>query len=56
MQITESQRADLLHLLRQGAKMARELTQLRKFDARSGERLALDFEEAARTILDADQQ
>lgn len=47
MKITESQTADLLHLLRHGASMAREMTAMHKFDARFGERLALDYIEAA---------
>ena len=46
MNITESQTADLLHLLRQGASMARELVTLHRLDARFGERLALDYIEA----------
>ena len=46
MQITNEKAAELGHLLRQGASMARELIGLRRLDARFGERLAKDFEEA----------
>lgn len=52
MKINQSQCSELNLLLRQGAKMARELTALRKFDARFGERLAQDFTDAADDLAD----
>jgi hypothetical protein len=52
MTITKSQCAEINLLLRQGAKMARDLTPLRKFDARFGERLAQDFTDAADELVD----
>lgn len=51
MEIPKSQCAELNLLLRQGAKMARDLTALRKFDARFGERLEQDFTEAADDLV-----
>ena len=40
------QQIELAHLLRQGAKMVRELKSLRRIDSRLAERLAKDYEEA----------
>ena len=46
MNIDETRAAEIAHLLRQGASMVRELVSLHRIDARFGERLAKDFEEA----------
>ena len=43
--------AEIAHLLRQGASMAREMIGLRRLDARFGERLALDYEEALADLM-----
>jgi hypothetical protein len=51
MEIPKSQCAELNLLLRQGAKMARDLTAMRKFDARFGERLGQGFTEAADDLV-----
>ncbi len=51
MQITDKKAAEICHLLRQGASMARELIGLHRLDARFGERLAKDFEEALTDLM-----
>ncbi len=51
MEITDEKAAELGHLLRQGASMARELIGLHRLDARFGERLARDFEDALAELM-----
>ena len=51
MEITDEKAAELGHLLRQGASMVRELVSLHRIDARFGERLVRDFEEALAELM-----
>ena len=45
------QQAEIAHLLRQGAKMVRELAALKRFEARFAERLEQDYNEALASVL-----
>ena len=51
MELTNEKAAELGHLLRQGASMARDLVSLHRLDARFGERLARDYEEALAELM-----
>lgn len=48
------QQIELAHLLRQGAKMVRELRDLKRLDARFSARLEADYNEALAAVLDID--
>ena len=50
------QQIELAHLLRQGAKMVRELRDLKRIDARFAERLETDYNEALAYVVDADKE
>ena len=50
------QQAEIAHLLRQGAKMVRELAALKRLDARFAERLEADYNEALAYVVDADKE
>jgi len=43
--------AEIAHLLRQGASMAREMIGLRRFNTRFGEMLARDYEQALAELM-----
>lgn len=45
------ERAELAHLLRQGASMVRELAALKRLDARFAERLEQDYNEALASVI-----
>jgi len=46
---------EIAHLLRQGAKMVRELRDLKRIDARFAERLEQDYNEALAYIMNEDR-
>ena len=48
------EKAEVAHLLRQGASMVRELRDLKRLDARFAERLEQDYRDALARVMDVE--